>query len=171
MFIAFLKSWKEHSPLSMLKDLVETAYKLNLPLLYEAGNNHFLDGEVRHFRVIISFHRLDDMDENFIIDVEGVDKELIELGADKEYDWIAPNINLVSLSYIDNLQTIKGHGTSFSEDNHKLIHVFSQFAYEYLKLNPNTYLWTEGNRYWGLKDFEILSQNYDQNWLDKGHKK
>jgi hypothetical protein len=161
MFIHFLKKWQTHQPLKMLKDIMEVAYKLNLVALLEGSKTYFDNEEVKHFRVIISYKNIEDYDSTFIIEIEGINKELtLENGYYKEYDWLAPGKELMSVAYIYKFRSI----TEDYKNNHKLFHIFSKFAYEYLKLNPDDLI-GDDNRYWNLDFFENLSKKYNPDWV------
>lgn len=159
MFINFLKNWNTHHPLKMLKDIIEVSYKLNLVAFLDANKTYFPDGEVKYFRVIISYKNIEDYDSTFIIGIEGVNEELISLNANKDYDWLAPGKDLISIAYIDKFRTI----TEDNRKNYSLIQVFSKFAYEYLKLNPDDII-TDTGQYWDLAYFENLSKKYNPDW-------
>lgn len=142
-----LKNWENHSPEKVLIDTVKICFRNGIKFEYQNWNSYFSNGSLKNTEIRLEEDSKNDEKQGFLLSIQGVDIELIEIGQDKAFDYLIPNKNLCSLAYIEPVW----------QENLELIFLF---IYEYLNINRDDYFWFEGE--------DILSWESIQNFKKDG---
>jgi len=153
-----LKKWEKHNPEKVITDIALICYRINAMFTYHNNKTFFKDGRLKS----VSFNIADDKtvigignDRQFELTIQGVNLDDIAVGLDNDMDYLVPDGKLCSLIYIEDV----------SEENSLLLF---QFVYEYLKLNPEEYLWFEWDYAFSLEDMKkIKNVSFEADWCFK----
>lgn len=153
-----LKNWQKHDPEKVFSDSALVCFRINAMLYYHNDKTFFKDGRLRLAYMGIIDDKVsvsENNDRQFILNIQGVNREDIAVGLDKEFDYLVPDGKLCSLAYIEKVR----------DTNTELIF---RFAYEYLKINPDEYFWFEGDYAFGWEDVRKLKElPFDKDWCFK----
>lgn len=150
-----IKNWEKHNPEKVFMDAANICYNINAMFYFHNYKTFYSDGKLKHTYIGIIDDKVSVSENNnnqFIFNIQGVNKEDIDIGLDKDLDYLIPNKKLCSLAYIEKVR----------DDNTELIF---RFAYEYLKLNPDEYFWFEWNYAFSWEDMIKLKKvPFNKNW-------
>lgn len=155
IYAHIIKDWQKHDPEKVFMDAAKVCYTINAMFNFGNVKMFFPDGKLKHTSVGIIDDKVSTskVNENqFIFNIQGVNDEDIELGLDKDLDYLVPNKRLCSLAYIEKVR----------DGNTELIF---RFAYEYLKLNQDEYFWFEWDYAFSWNDMIKLKKlPFNKNW-------
>jgi hypothetical protein len=86
-----LKNWENHSPEKVLIDTVKICFRNGIKFEYQNWNSYFSNGSLKNTEIRLEEDSKNDEKQGFLLSIQGVDIELIELGQDKAFDYLFPN--------------------------------------------------------------------------------
>ncbi|MCC9019402.1 hypothetical protein [Flavobacterium lipolyticum] len=150
-----IKNWEKHDPEKVFMDAANICFNINAMFYFHNDKTFYVDGKLKHTYVGVIDDKIsvsEDINNQFILNIQGVNKDDIVMGLDKDLDYLVPNEKLCSLVYIEKVR----------DENTELIF---RFAYEYLKLNPDEYFWFEWEYAFSWTDMMRLNKiPFNKNW-------
>jgi len=151
-----LKSRSTYSPEKFLSDTIISVFRAKLNLYFPNDARYFDNGSFNYTTLNISDKSLGDKNvKQALVYVKGIDTNNIDKYQEVQFDWVEKGKKLYRVAFVEEVWGIE--------------ELAFNFLHEYLKLNPDDYIWFDSYDWvFKLEHMEKLRKlPFDREWCYK----